>query len=346
VPTHTATTTPTSTSTATNSPTSTPTNTVTATPTHTPTPTLTPPAVGNLLINAGFEIDADNNSSPDSWSTNSRFTRSTAAVHGGAYTGRHSATDNSGYTISQAIGNLAAGQGYGFSGWVSIPSTKDKFTFAIDVQWRNASNTVLRTDTIKSFTGQSGGWSQATANMIAPAGTTNALVRMVVTSLNATVYVDDFEFQRSSRLANGHFEWDANTDNLPDSWTSNAKFTRSTASVHGGSYAARHYATNNSGHTISQTVSSLSAGATYSFNGWVNIPATSDAFTFTIDVQWRNASNAVISTSTIASYSAATSGWRQANASLLAPAGTTNALVRMVVTSLNATMYVDDFMLQ
>ena len=75
----------------------------------------------------------------------------------------------------------------------------------------------------------------------------------------------------------------------------------------------------------------------------IDIPATSDAFTFKLQVRWRDASNATISTSVVATYSAATSGWTTASASLLAPAGTTNAQVQMVVSSLNATIYADDF---
>jgi hypothetical protein len=31
--------------------------------------------------------------------------------------------------------------------------------------------------------------------MVAPTGTTSAQVRMIVSSLNATIYVDDFVFQ-------------------------------------------------------------------------------------------------------------------------------------------------------
>jgi hypothetical protein len=57
----------------------------------------------------------------------------------------------------------------------------------------------------------------------------------------------------------------------------------------------------------------------------VNIPSTSDSFTFKFQVRWRNASNSTLSTKTIKTYTAATSGWNEAAASLIAPAGTTNA---------------------
>jgi hypothetical protein len=97
------------------------------------------------------------------------------------------------------------------------------------------------------------------------------------------------------------------------------------------------------GYNINQIVNSLNAGTSYNFSGWVNIPSTIDAFTFTLNVKWQNPSNQTISSSTIKTYTAATAGWSNAAATLVAPAGTTNAKVQMVVSSLNATIYVDGF---
>jgi bacillolysin len=178
---------------ATSTPTSTPTNTPAA---ASPTATSTPAT--NLLANPGFELDANNDSRPDSWSSNSHFTRSNALAHGGTYAGRHFATDNSGYTISQAISSLTAGATYNVASWVNIPSTSDAFTLQLQVRWRNSSNSTISTITIKTYGGPTSGWDQTTVGLVAPAGTTNAQVRMVVSSLNATLYVDDFAFQLAS----------------------------------------------------------------------------------------------------------------------------------------------------
>ncbi len=151
----------------------------------------------------------------------------------------------------------------------------------------------------------------------------------------------------ANRLANPGFELDTNSDTRPDSWTTNTNVTRSNAVVRSEGFAMRHFSSNNAGYTISQTVTGLAAGTTYTFAGWVNIPPTSDAFTFTLRIRWRNAANTVLRTDTIKAYSASTSGWNKATPTLAAtPAGTTNALVDMVVTSLNATIYVDDFALR
>ena len=109
-----------------------------------------------------------------------------------------------------------------------------------------------------------------------------------------------------------------------------------------GSYSGRHYSTTNSSYTIGQTVNNLIAGTNYNFSGWVNIPQTTDVFSLTLEVQWFNASNVLIGTATVKKYSAPTA-WDNAKASLIAPTGTKYAKVNMVVSSLNATIYVDNF---
>jgi hypothetical protein len=165
------------------------------TATASPTPTNIPSA-SNLLKNASFELDANGDNRPDNWTSNSKFTRSSAVVHAGSYAGRFRATDNSGATIFQTVPQLTAGTTYTFADWVNIPSTSDSFTFKLQVRWRNASNNTIRTDTIKSYTDDTKGtWNEVRRSLVAPAGTTSAQVRMVVSSLNATVYVDDFVFQ-------------------------------------------------------------------------------------------------------------------------------------------------------
>jgi hypothetical protein len=86
------------------------------------------------------------------------------------------------------------------------------------------------------------------------------------------------------------------------------------------------------------------AGQRYTFAGWVNIPPTSDTFTFQLQVQWRSATDTVISTHTVKQYTKGTSGWTEAASNaLVAPTGAAKAQLRMVVTSLNGEIYVDHF---
>ena len=148
----------------------------------------------NLLLNSGFELDANSDGKPDTWTTNGRFTRSAEVVLSGSYAGKHYATDNSSYNILQTVNALTAGTTYQFSGWVNIPPTSDVFSFKLDLQWLNSGGAIISTTIIKNYTTSTNGWDPATTSLAAPAGTTSAKVRMVVGSLNATIYVDQFLF--------------------------------------------------------------------------------------------------------------------------------------------------------
>jgi hypothetical protein len=178
---------------------------------------------------------------------------------------------------------------------------------------------------------------------LAPAGTSH----FRVTALNTTAgestpsATANAAMAKANRLLNPGFETDSNTDGRPDSWTSSARFTRNTASTHSETVGGRHNGTANN-YTISQARTGLTAGTTYDFAGWVNIPATSDAFTFRFDIQWRNSNNVVIATQTVATYTGATGGWVKAAGSYVAPAGTTRMQLHMIATSLSATVHVDD----
>jgi hypothetical protein len=184
--------------TATNTPVApTATNTPVA-PTATPTPTSDGPAV-NLLQNGGFELDANGDTRPDDWTTNARVIRSAAVVRSGSYAMRHYATDNANYTISQTITGVTAGTNYVLLGYVNIPPSGDAFTFRIRVRWLRSDNTIIRTDTPRSFTNSTGGvWEMARGVYAAPTGAVRARVEMNVSSLNATVYADDVAFGPAS----------------------------------------------------------------------------------------------------------------------------------------------------
>lgn len=146
----------------------------------------------NVLQNPSFETDRNADTRPDAWTSDARFTRTNEiARHQGAYAGRFYATDDSSVTVTQTVGNFPTGKRYNFSAWVNIPASTDAFTFAVQVRWRNAANGIISTQTIKTYTGSTTGWNQAAASVTAPAGTNNAQVVLVATSLNRKVYVDD-----------------------------------------------------------------------------------------------------------------------------------------------------------
>jgi hypothetical protein len=147
----------------------------------------------NLIVNGRFELDANADSRPDNWTSSARFTRSTAAVHGGTYSGRHFATNNPNYNISQIVGGITAGRSYQFAAWTNIPTTSDTFTYRLVLIWRNAGGSTLRTDIVRTYTAStSGAWNLTSNTYTAPANAASVNVQMQVTSLNATIYADDF----------------------------------------------------------------------------------------------------------------------------------------------------------
>jgi hypothetical protein len=183
---------------------------------------------------------------------------------------------------------------------------------------------------------------------LAPDGTSDYRVTAVdsVGNESAPSATTSASMANSNRILNPGFELDANSDTRPDNWNTKAAVTRSSELVRSGAFAMKHSATTNAGYTLTQVVTGLAAGTTYNFAGWVNIPATADAFTLTVRVRWRNALNTILSTNNVKVYNASTNGWDKAFASLVSPTGTTNAQVQMLVTSLNASIYVDDFALR
>ena len=73
---------------------------------------------------------------------------------------RSSATQNSMQTIA-----VTGGTTYQASGWLSVANLAG--AARIMAQWRNASGTLLRTDTIGSLTGTAG-WALRSATLTAP----------------------------------------------------------------------------------------------------------------------------------------------------------------------------------
>jgi uncharacterized repeat protein (TIGR01451 family) len=157
-----------------------------------------------LLKNANFEQDKDAKDLPDEWistTSSGKFTRTKDIAplrpQFGEYVGRHRASDNLGYTVSQQVSSLKAGKKYTVLGWVNIPNTSDLFTFKIQVKWHDSSNQVIDSpQVIGTYTKDTGGvWKNMVETLVAPQKATNVLVEMVMSDLNATIYVDTFIFR-------------------------------------------------------------------------------------------------------------------------------------------------------
>ena len=164
------------------------------TPTLAPSPT--PVLSDELLLNPGFEIDNNKDGRPDNWTTNKNFTRSVGRIHSGSFAGRHFATNNAGYNISQTVKYIAGNTNYSFSGWTNIPDTSDSFTYKIQLVWKNDGGSTLRIDTLNTYNSNTGGWKQTLATVVSPAKAASVMVRMTVASLNAYIFADDFSLRR------------------------------------------------------------------------------------------------------------------------------------------------------
>ncbi|HET6380530.1 MAG TPA: hypothetical protein VFH63_05775 [candidate division Zixibacteria bacterium] len=142
-------------------------------------------------------------------------------------------------------------------------------------------------------------------------------------------------------LFNPGFELDDDA-NGPDGWTTHASFTRSSAiTPHEGNFVGSHSSTAGVGYTVYQVVE-VTAGTIYAFSGWINIPDTTDRFTFKLKVQWRNPQK--ISVTTFETIKVDTDGtWVQLSENLVAPAGATSVRLMMTVNNLNTSIYVDEF---
>jgi hypothetical protein len=159
-----------------------------------------PPQPGSsLLVNGGFEL-ANLSQQPDGWTRDPRFTRDSGAVHAGEFAARHSASDDSAYKIIQDV-TVTAGASYAASGFVNVPTTSDPFRLVVKVQWR--SQKAISTVITAKYTKPTAGWVGWSGTLTAPVGTTTGRIMMVVSSLNATLYVDSFEFTAAGAQSPG-----------------------------------------------------------------------------------------------------------------------------------------------
>lgn len=141
-------------------------------------------------------------------------------------------------------------------------------------------------------------------------------------------------------LTNPGFEADADGDGQPDGWTENARFARSDAIVHTGSFAGRFQGTRDAGATVQQSVS-VGGGERYAVSGWVNVGPTSDDHRLLLKLTWKGSSG-TLGTVTPTTMRGATGGWTEISGTAVAPVGATSVVVKIVVQRLDTTICVDD----
>lgn len=156
------------------------------------TPTLPEPGPN---LNASFEEDANLDGRADSWTVSPYASLTTTGEYSGLVGLRLKASGNRDFRVYQAVYGIRAGTTYDVRGVVNIPPTSDAFEFALAVSWKDAADQEIRLDTIKTWNRRTNGWTDGAGVLVAPPGTSHAVVRLQAKSLSATIYVDDVYFQ-------------------------------------------------------------------------------------------------------------------------------------------------------
>ncbi|TAH52142.1 MAG: hypothetical protein EYC68_07535 [Chloroflexota bacterium] len=146
-----------------------------------------------------------------------------------------------------------------------------------------------------------------------------------------------------SALLNPGFENDQDGNKIPDNWGTNTKFQRVSKPHIQGSYAGRLTATDNKAATIAQRILNLTGGTTYAASCQVNIPATTDVFSFRVQIRWYDSATKALRNDVVGqTFKTKTSGWVRVTKDIVAPAGATQADFQLVATSLNTKIHIDD----
>lgn len=180
----------------------------------------------------------------------------------------------------------------------------------------------------------------------APVGATNAVVRLVVGSLQGTLYLDDLYFG-PSMVPNGGFETDTEQPDQLDGWVLPSLAERVQHPVAGGQYALHLAGSGDETYGVSSsTLTGLAPGTTYHLHAAVAISPTEDLFRFEVVVAWQDGVGSGLGSKLIRQHTAHTAGmWTATTADLVVPEEATRAEVQLIVTSVSGDIFVDDVVL-
>ncbi len=149
----------------------------------------------NLLVNPGFEVDANNDGRPDGWTSDPRFVR-VARGFSGNFSGRLGGTGD--YWISsRRIDGIRADRFYRFAARVRVPATTDAFKLKIFTIEKYADGGSFTTGPLHEFTRSTDGWFTVDwGGAGSPTeGMTAAVVQLRAFGFDtAKVFVDDFVY--------------------------------------------------------------------------------------------------------------------------------------------------------
>jgi len=236
----------------------------------------------------------------------------------------------------------------------TVPLTERLWSFALTQTTRNvapaAGRVTLTLTSAPAFytetTPGGGGPSQtptptstATPTPTAPSASTPT--RTPTSTRTATPTATPTGSGPGATLVNGAFENGLTGWERP-SWFASVADVQSTV-VRSGAAAFR-FKGPASGPYLQQDVPAH-AGATATFNGWVNVPVRGVGMSGMIELIAVNANKGVITTQSLYTFSTARSGWVQVTAARSLPTGTAAARIRVRFPNLDGTVYLDDLSL-
>jgi len=287
---------------------------------------LTPLATGNLLDADTASIEGSSGPWVPWFSDN--VASSTAQAHGGSHSLRVDITAPFGWGVqlSNWPGFKATAGPQTMSFWAlgeSAPAGGPLGAVML-VDWHDAGGAVLRTDSasILTLTSQ---WQQARASVVAPAGTASVTVEVKNASGVAgdTVYLDQIFVGAPAPSTN---LLDADSASLEGSigrWTPGAAAVvgQSVAAAQAGSHSLQVAATAPGGWRVplGDAAGFPAAPGSQALSFWGLQMVGTSAVTLSVD--WRDSNGTVLQTDVIGVAGLA-SAWQQANARVVAPAGT------------------------
>lgn len=284
------------------------------------------------VTNGGFE---DGTTTATGWSHPNTMARTTALAHDG---NASIATTSATTALLRQTFDVTATR-LQTSSWVAISGGG---SLTSRVRWLDSTGNLISTTTVRTVSGDTGGWIEVTRVLDAPGAARRASVEFSVQTVTGSrVAIDDVTFTHASLLSQGGLDNDSDGDGRPDGWWSLSRFTSTTESVFSGARAGRAESDGTS-FAPGQTVGRVSAGATYHVSGWASVPLTSDV-TIRMSVRWRRSDGTSIASDEFAVRSGATPGWIQFGASLTAPSGATQANLEIRLVGLRGVMYLDQF---
>ncbi|MGI8680929.1 MAG: CSLREA domain-containing protein [Mycobacteriales bacterium] len=269
-----------------------------------------------LLANPSFEAGT---TQPESWTWTTSLRWVNAPVHNGSRAVASPSTGSSSAVLSQSYAAVEQTR-YSLSGYFSVGAAgTGSATFRL--RWYDAAGTNISTVTVGTTGAATGTFDELAKSFIAPTAASRAKVEVAFATTGRVIAVDDVVLRRDNQIQNPEFDLDDNADGFPDFWVTQSRFTRSSQQSHLGAYSGRGTGDGGS-FTPGQRFDQVVPGQTYVVTAWVDIPPTADAFTLTVRLRWLDASAAnTVSAPAVATLHAATPGWTQVNAVLVAPAG-------------------------